>query len=193
MMNASDDFGPDLGADMSDPIDDHIDTAMDDADLGHDMGPDQYSLDDSPLPVLPSPEDVAQDAMSPWETSLADLEDKLNDIPVGDFRAVIDSLNRVAAHAENIRSALVTEGKRTFLDYLKEAQVGDTTLGNNQNDAIKALHARMGGKPQDLQAARDKFNELRKSGVIKPKGSSFTMATMDDDAFNASISAPTKP
>lgn len=78
--------------------------------------------------------------------------------------------------------------RKTLLDYVKEAEEADMTLGANPNDAVKALQARMGPKatPQD---ARNAFDKLRASQVVKQQGASFTMATMNDDDLNAAISA----
>ena len=79
--------------------------------------------------------------------------------------------------------------RKTLLDYVKEAEESEMTLGNNPNDAVKALQARMGPRatPQD---ARKAFDSLRASKVVTQKGAAFSMAAMGDDDLNAAISAP---
>lgn len=79
--------------------------------------------------------------------------------------------------------------RKTLLDYVKEAEETEMTLGTNPNDAMKALQARMGPKatPQD---ARKAFDALRASKVVDQKGSAFTMAAMGDDDLNSAINAP---
>ncbi len=78
--------------------------------------------------------------------------------------------------------------RKTLLDYVKEAEEAEMTLGANPNDAVKALQARMGPKatPQD---ARTAFDKLRASQVVKQQGSAFTMSAMGDDDLNAAITA----
>lgn len=79
--------------------------------------------------------------------------------------------------------------RKTLLDYVKEAEESEMTLGANPNDAMKALQARMGPKatPQD---ARKAFDSLRASKVVNQKGGNFTMAAMGDEDFSSAINAP---
>lgn len=164
-----------------------------------------------------APAPVAAD--SHWSQVLSELEAQMDSIPVGDFRDIIDSLRRLANYAEDIRRSLVTEGRKSLRDYVIEnleedgpitsvgssmapsaapatpaapgmQNKGPTTLGANRNDAVKALGARMGGRPQDMTKAQKVFSALQAQGKIKQKGSNFEMDTMDDASFTSMVDDP---
>lgn len=71
------------------------------------------------------------------------------------------------------------ETRKTLMDYVKEAEMSDMTLGNNVADAVKVLQARMGPKTTPQQA-RQAFDSMKKSQVVKQNGSTLTMPTMGD-------------
>jgi hypothetical protein len=181
-----------------------------------DMGLEDIGLGDAALgaPVIGGSE------QSDWTAMLNDLEKQLPDIPVGDFRDVIDSLRRLANYAEDIRRTLVTENRRSLKDYVTEALAGvptvptvptaptaplaakapikpgstaqgqEQTIGQNRQEAVKALATRMGGKPQDTAAATKMLANMQRNGMVKTKGSAFTMQPMDDDQFNSAVNDP---
>jgi hypothetical protein len=220
-----DNTGYDLPADEY-HADDDFELGLDDTDdsLGLDAGMGDVSAPvglDAELPMGDDLGDVS--AMAPreepnhWTIMLDELEKQMPDIPVGDFRDVIDALRRLANYAEDIRRSLVTENRKSLRDYMAEdaggsvGSVGSTgstaqpaqtaqlaktpggkkeTIGNNRQDAIKAIHARMGGNPADLTKAQKVFAGLQRSGKIRASGSAFTMDPMDDDTFAASINDP---
>ncbi len=126
-----------------------------------------------------------------WTATLDTLEQELQEIPVGDFKDIIDRLRRLANHAEDIRRSLVQEGRKTFRDYMREAlaeeMTGDQMIGNNREEAVKAIHTRMGGKPTDLAKAQKAFSTLQGSGKIKQQGGKFSMAACDDETFNSML------
>jgi len=190
-------------ADMGSPIDP---VAIDAPTMAPEM---EIGVDAAPAPLTMGSE------QNHWSMMLADLEQQMPDIPVGDFREVIDSLRRLANYAEDIRRTLVTEGRRSLKSYVAEAMqgVGTTgttgttttkptapikpgnpndqqTIGNNRQEAIKALQTRMGGKPEDAVKAQKVFNNMQRKGMVKAAGAGFTMQTMDDDQFANALNDP---
>jgi hypothetical protein len=185
----------------------------DDMDMDAGLGLDDIGLGDAALGAPP----VIAAEPNQWSGMLADLEKQLPDIAVGDFRDVIDSLRRLANYAEDIRRTLVTENRRSLKDYVAEALQGvptvptvptaptaplaakaaikpgaskagqDQTIGNNRQEAVKALATRMGG---DNVAAQKMFTNMQRNGMIKAKGAAFTMQTMDDDQFQSAVNDP---
>lgn len=181
---------------------------LDSDDFGMDgLGSDHIALSapvDAVAPIAPE--------QNHWSMVLSDLEKQMPDIPVGDFRDVIDSLRRLANYAEDIRRTLVTEHRKSFRDYVSEAIQGvptvptvpsapsvspapktasnannQQTLGNNRQEAIKTLQNRMGGDPKKAESV---FANMQKKGMIKANGSAFTMQSMDDDQFNTTVNDP---
>lgn len=182
----------DLGVhDLGDPM-----MGAPELDMGHDLDMDS-DLEMAPeadmmaTEVMPQTMPIASSAPSHWSEVLGELEQQMSDIPVGDFKTIIDDLRRLANYAEDIRRSLVTEGRKSFREYyetaLAEDMMGDQTIGDNRDDAIKNIHARMGGKPADLAKAQQTFAKLQGSGEIKQQGGKFSMKTMDDNAFNAMV------
>lgn len=78
------------------------------------------------------------------------------------------------------------DSRKTLMDYVKEAEMSDMTLGNTAADAVKAIQARMGPKTTPQQA-RQAFDGMKKNQVIKQTGSSFTMPTMGDAELNVAL------
>lgn len=81
--------------------------------------------------------------------------------------------------------------RKTLMDYVKETEQSDMTLGNNANDAVKVLQARMGPKTTPQQA-RQAFDSMKKSQVIKQTGSTFSMPTMGDAELNLALDQSNK-
>jgi hypothetical protein len=109
---------------------------------------------------------------------------------------------RIAAFATNRRQGKVGEdkvnpktvkepktddkGRKTLMDYVREADEGMETIGMNRNDAMKAIQARM-GPATDPQTASKTFDAMFASGHVKQVNGMFQMPAMNDQDFRTAI------
>lgn len=78
------------------------------------------------------------------------------------------------------------KGRKTLMDYVKEADEATMALGRTPMDAAKALQARMGPKATPQQA-RQAFDKMKAKGITKNVDGSWTMPPMADDELNTEL------
>ena len=124
-----------LPADTYEPEDsfsiDPLSSAEDDIDAQSIMDDPHVTGIQTPMGTTAMPMGMGglDDEPSHWQTTLDELEQQLPEIPVGDFRSIIDSLRRLANYAEDIRRSLVTEGRKTLRDYVSEnMKIGEDVI-----------------------------------------------------------------
>lgn len=111
----------------------------------------------------------------------AELFQKINDllrsmqVPVSLLTVVEKPSLKLPGFGKKLESA-----RRSFKDYVAEAEAEQQTIGKNRPDAVKNLQTRM-GDGTTIQDASKAFDKMRTTGKIKQNGTTMTMPAVGDD------------